>query len=90
MRQTDAQAARTGDRELAHAGRGFAGSGTRFLALGAGLLVPGLILFILASGWAAAIGIALMGLSLPVLLVAAGLLLSSLVSGWASRRRPFA
>ncbi len=61
-----------------------------FLMIAAAFEVPGILLFVLPHSGFEALGIALMGLGLPVLLVGLGLLGSSLVAGWAAHRRPFA
>ncbi len=61
-----------------------------FLMIAAAIEVPGILLFVLTHSGFKALGIALMGLGLPVLLVGLGLLGSSLVAGWAAHRKPFA
>jgi hypothetical protein len=52
--------------------------------------VPGIVLMILAHGWAFALGLALTALALTRAVVGVGLLLSSGVARRTARRRPFA
>ena len=61
-----------------------------FAAVAGALFIVGVILLIVAQGWAWALGIVLVALSLPVAAVAGGLLSAAGVARWASRRKPFA
>jgi hypothetical protein len=61
-----------------------------FWLLGLVLLIPGVLLFVLGRGWAAALGIALVALSVPPLVVAIGLGASGAVAWWVARRKPLA
>jgi hypothetical protein len=53
-------------------------------------LIVGILLLVLASGWAWVLGIVLIVLSLPIHGVGLGLLAGGGIAGWASRRWPFA
>ncbi len=78
------------DPELKRTGRRLSAPGLRFTALGVLPLAAGVLLLLLASGWAWALGIVLIALSLPVLAVGVSLLLGGGVAGWAAKRWPFA
>jgi hypothetical protein len=61
-----------------------------FLALAAGLAVVGVVLLIVAAGWAWALGLVLVVLAGPPAVVGLGLLAVGGVARWAARGRPFA
>lgn len=84
------QSERTPDPELKRTGRRLSAPGLRFTALGLLPLVAGVLLLVLTSGWAWALGIVLIALSLPLLAVGVSLLLGGGVAGWAAKRWPFA
>lgn len=78
------------DPQLKRTSRRLGISGAWFLAIFCLLVVPGLLLFFLTSGWPFAIGIVLIALSIAPLSVATGLLAPAAVADWAAHRRPFA
>jgi hypothetical protein len=77
------------DRELDRAGRRLRRSGWPFVAIGAGVAIPGVVLIVLGDGWVAGVGIALVTLALVPTIAGVGLLLSGLVSWWAACDKPF-
>ncbi len=78
------------DLELRRTGRKLAAPGARFTGIGLIVLIAGLLLLFLTTGWAWVLGIVLLALSAPILGVGVSLLMGSGVAGWAARRRPFA
>lgn len=78
------------DLELRRTGRELAAPGARFTGIGLIVLIAGLLLLFLTTGWAWVLGIVLIALSAPILGVGVSLLMGSGVAGWAARRRPFA
>ncbi len=88
--QYRAQKNRPPDPQLRRTGRKLSASGLWFAAIGMAPLIAGVLLLVLASGWAWVLGIVLIVLSLPILGVALGLLMGGGVAGWASKRWPFA
>ncbi|HZO79555.1 MAG TPA: hypothetical protein VFB39_16060 [Solirubrobacteraceae bacterium] len=78
------------DLELRRTGRKLAAPGARFTGIGLIVLIAGLLLLFLTTGWAWVLGIVLIALSAPILGVGVSLLMGSGVAGWAARRRPFA
>ena len=81
---------RPSDPELRRTGRKLAAPGARFTGIGLIVLIAGLLLLFLTTGWAWVLGIVLIALSAPILGVGVSLLMGSGVAGWAARRRPFA
>ncbi|MGH2874643.1 MAG: hypothetical protein ACRDL8_04930 [Solirubrobacteraceae bacterium] len=65
-------------------------TGSSFMALGAIVWVPGVVLVLLTSGWAYALGWVLIAIGLLPTIVATALLLSGIVARWAAHHRPFA
>jgi hypothetical protein len=78
------------DPQLRRTGRKLSVPGLWFTAIGIVPLVAGVLLVVLASGWAWTLGIVLIVLSLPIHGVGFALLLGGGVAEWASRRWPFA
>ena len=76
--------------ELERKGRAFESNGVRFLVLCAVLMVPGILMIILGSGWVFALGLALIALGLVPGAVATGLVSTGVVARWTARHRPFA
>ena len=81
---------RIAEPELERTGRRLKRPAGPFLAIAAVLVIVGVILLIVASGWAWALGIVLIVLALPLATVGGGLLSAAGVSRWAARRKPFA
>lgn len=71
-------------------GRRFEIASGRFLAGGAILFVPGILLVLLTSGWAYALGWVLIALGLLPTIVAVALALSGVVARWVAHDRPMA
>ena len=61
-----------------------------FLAIGAALEVPGILLLVLGHSWVEALGLAFIALGALPLTVGAALLVSAAVTGWTAHRRPLA
>jgi hypothetical protein len=78
------------DRQLRRTGRKLSIPGLWFTAIGAIPLVAGVLLVVLTSGWAWALGLVLIVLSFPIHGVGISLLLGGGVAKWASKRWPFA
>jgi hypothetical protein len=76
--------------ELERKGKTFEANGVRFLALSAILIVPGILMIILGSGWVFALGLVLIALGLVPGAVATGLVSTGVVARWTARHRPFA
>jgi hypothetical protein len=76
--------------ELERQGKRLARPAGGFLLIAVVLFTPGLLLVILASSWAFALGWVLIALSLPPAAVALGALSSSVVARWAARHKSFA
>jgi uncharacterized membrane protein len=75
---------------LERKGTRFQANAARFLLLGIILVVPGIVMIILGSGWVFALGLALLALGLVPGAVAIALLLAGVVARWTARERPFA
>jgi hypothetical protein len=75
---------------LERQGRKFGRVGERFSALWFVLFLPGILLVVLASGWAYDLGWVLVAFSLLPAMVAGALLVSAAVARWTARERPFA
>lgn len=80
----------TVDPQLEDQGRRLALPAPWFGLIALVLAVPGVVLLIVTSGWAWALGIVLVALAIIPAVVASGLLGTSTVARWAARRRPFA
>lgn len=78
------------DPELLRTQRKLAVPGTWFAGIGLVPLIAGVLLVLLASGWAWVLGIVLIVISLPLIAIGFSLLAGGGVAGWASRRWPFA
>jgi hypothetical protein len=78
------------DPALRRTGRKLVVPGRWFTGLGTIPLIAGILLMVFASGWAFALGIVLIALSLPFFGLGFGLLVSGGIAEWASRRWPFA
>jgi hypothetical protein len=78
------------DAQLRKTSRRLTKPGLWITAIGMVPLIAGILLLVLASGWAWVLGIVLIVLSLPIHGVGLGLLAGGGIAGWASRRWPFA
>ena len=80
--------------QLERQGRRLTGSGGRWLAIGALLAIPGIVLvvvgLVVGIRWMWPVGIALLLLASIPLVVAFSLLSSGAVSRWAAKRKMFA
>lgn len=83
---TDHQLDRRADRQ----GRRLMRPAPPFLLIASGLAVVGIILLILTSGWAWALGLVLVVLAGLPAVVGISLLAAGAVTRWAARDRPFA
>jgi hypothetical protein len=75
---------------LERQGRAISRPAPSFLAVAIALLIVGVVLLLLGSGWVWALGIVLVFLAGIPLAVGVALLATGVVSRWAARRRPFA
>lgn len=78
------------DRVLERQGRVLGRSAEWFLAAGAILAVPGIIIVLVTSSWVYGFGWALIGLGSCPIVAGIALLISSIVSRWSARHRSFA
>jgi uncharacterized membrane protein YdbT with pleckstrin-like domain len=78
------------DRETDRQGRRLMRPAPPFLALAAVLAVAGIVLIIVASGWAWALGIVLVALAGPPTVIGITLAVAGGVTRWAARDKPFA
>lgn len=84
------QSTRVADPELERQGKQLAAPVAGFVLTAIVLAVPGIVLLIVASSWAWALGLVLVVLAMPAAMVAVGALVSSAVARWAARHRLFA
>ncbi len=78
------------DRQSDRQGRRLMRPAPRFLVIASALAVVGIVLLVLTSGWAWALGIVLVALAGVPAAVGAGLLAAGAVARWAARDKPFA
>lgn len=78
------------DRQTDRQGRRLMRPAPPFLALAAVLAVAGIVLIILAGGWAWALGIVLVVLAGPPAAIGIALAVVGGVARWAARGKPFA
>lgn len=76
--------------ELERQARRFALPARHFLLIALVLAIPAMLLLVLTSGWAWALGIVLAALAIIPAVVGGALIGSSAVAHWASHDRPFA
>jgi uncharacterized membrane protein YdbT with pleckstrin-like domain len=78
------------DRQSDRQGRRLMRPAPPFLLIASALAVVGIVLLILTSGWAWALGIVLVALAGPPAVIGTGLLAAGAVTRWAARDKPFA
>ena len=76
--------------QLERQARRLARPGAWFLLVGIALIVPGIVVFLIASGWLSALGIAVAVLGFPLVWIGLGATLSGGVAHWSAHHRPFA
>jgi thiamine transporter ThiT len=76
--------------QLERQGKSFISPSFGFLAIGATILVPGILLVVLGNSWVFTLGIVLIAISLPFDAVGIAGLVSAAVARWAARHKSFA